>query len=399
MAAQTIRLLCLIAPLTVLAAIQAWTATDWLSITIVLLAAATVAAVLFAEIRRKEAPVLLADEDELRDIESIKKPGPIDPLISTSLSLWQAQIANVKSSGTEEISKLSHQFVEIGNDLSTAMSVSGTSKDSDSQTFASREHVQQTAHKIELDLKEVTSSLQHLIDLKATFVEEILKLNETTTALTEMATDVEKIASQTNLLALNAAIEAARAGEMGRGFSVVADEVRALASKSGQTGTEIRGKVESVAEKITTIIDQSASSAKDEETIVEKSRALIEEVITQHKLTTFSLSESDNLLHNISRSISEEVGQAIVHFQFQDRLGQILEHVELQMDMLQAEIASADIPDAENIEAVLREYSEKYTTEEEYTIFSDITGVAQSQSSTGEASSSTANSDSGIDLF
>jgi len=302
----------------------------------------------------------------------------LDPLISTSLSLWRAQIANVKDSGTEEIGKLSHQFVEMGKDLNTAMSVSGTSNDSDSKTFASREHVQQTAQKIENDLQEVASCLQHLINLKAGFVQEILKLSETTTALTEMATDVEKIASQTNLLALNAAIEAARAGEMGRGFSVVADEVRALASKSGQTGTEIRGKVESVAKKITNIIEQSSSSARDEEVIVEKSKALIEEVITQHKLTTFSLSESDTLLNSIGRSISSEVGQAIIAFRFQDRLGQILEHVELQMDSLKSGLKVNRAVSNETFKAVLQEYTNQYTTDEEHRIFREITGERKS---------------------
>ncbi|MFC4158317.1 methyl-accepting chemotaxis protein [Chitinimonas lacunae] len=112
-------------------------------------------------------------------------------------------------------------------------------------------------------LNEAMAALQHDVEDIANKVREFV---DSTARIAVFTNEVKAIAEQTNLLALNAAIEAARAGEQGRGFAVVADEVRKLAEKSGHSATQIGEVTTAIANQshtVGTVMDRGLQSLRE----------------------------------------------------------------------------------------------------------------------------------------
>ncbi len=106
---------------------------------------------------------------------------------------------------------------------------------------------------------EVVSSLNQSVEIIGRTSAEIEQLNQRSAEIAKIITIITEIADQTNLLALNAAIEAARAGEQGRGFAVVADEVRKLAEKTKTATGEIGGVIELFRDELRGMSENSAT--------------------------------------------------------------------------------------------------------------------------------------------
>jgi methyl-accepting chemotaxis protein len=132
-------------------------------------------------------------------------------------------------------------------------------------------------------------------------VKEMDKLDNQTKEISQLVSIIQQVANQTNLLALNAAIEAARAGEQGKGFAVVADEVRKLAEQVSRSVTDITGIVDNIQGESSTVADSLKAGYKE----VEQGTMQIKTTSETFNKISSSVTDMVSNIQHISENLSD----------------------------------------------------------------------------------------------
>ncbi|WP_409423247.1 MULTISPECIES: methyl-accepting chemotaxis protein [unclassified Pseudoalteromonas] len=200
---------------------------------------------------------------------------------------------------TQKLANASESIVSAGHEMDMAnQQMADLAKNTAQEADISSEQVKQGVQAIDVSGKAIEDLANDIESALANSVE----LESSSTDITSVLEVIRNIAEQTNLLALNAAIEAARAGEQGRGFAVVADEVRTLATRTQQSTDEI----DTMIQRLNDNVKASSDSIKNSQTNANTTLTNFDSVITIFNSLTHAFEKVQQMSTETAQATQEQ---------------------------------------------------------------------------------------------
>ncbi len=296
---------------------------------------------------RNESDQLVSDNKEICSVV-----GEVNQHLVKELSEQQGYLQQIRQLVQEAVGTLGESFNGLHNDSQTQSDLMNSLIENmgDSTKYKANEEGDQkesiSLDKFVSDTSEVMDYfIKFMVSSSKNSMDTVIGIDEMTDhieGIFQLLADVKSIADQTNLLALNAAIEAARAGEAGRGFAVVADEVRNLSVRSNQFNEQIRQRIEETQKANAITREIVGKTASEDMTAIITGKQRVENMMGELQAMEKVVEGLVNDASQVSDAIGERTASAVRSLQFEDIVRQVSEHAESRVNEIEQFIQQVD---------------------------------------------------------
>jgi methyl-accepting chemotaxis protein len=255
------------------------------------------------------------------------QPGA--PLVGEVLPVWRRHIDSARHHSEEAIGSILAAFGSIAGRLDQAIQMT-----QGGGALINRYSADEMVRRNESAVEQMLQPMRQALSERDAVYEKLDSLGEAMGELRRIALQIKQLARRTNMVALNASVEASRAGERGSGFAVVAQEVRQLATQSGDAANQMMSRTNAVDMDLQALRVRAAAFDSSDEALKDQAAASARAVIGGLLQSLGDLDRNSRELQEAGAAVHAEFERVLMNFQAQDRLSQMLNCVTEDIDRL-----------------------------------------------------------------